>query len=361
MEFGLFLQPGHPPERPFKAGVEWDLRMLRWADELGFSEAWVGEHHNAPWEPNGAPDLLIAQALQQTKRIRLGVGGYLLPYYHPAALATRVAVLDQMSEGRINFGIAASAIPTDLAMFHVDSASGQNREMTRESLDIILRLWNDPPPFTIRGKYWTVTKPDTMYESLRTHMKPVQLPHPPIGVTGLSKNSDTLKLAGERGFLPMSLNLNTGYVASHWKAVEIGAARAGRVPNRRDWRMVREVFVADTDEEAWRLSVGGMMGYVMREYFLPLYGKFNFLEYFKHDPELPDSAVTAEYCGKHNWIIGSPETVVAKIEEIFHELGGFGTLLVQTFDYSENSEVWHNSFQLLMNEVRPKVAHLTAN
>jgi alkanesulfonate monooxygenase SsuD/methylene tetrahydromethanopterin reductase-like flavin-dependent oxidoreductase (luciferase family) len=199
-----------------------------------------------------------------------------------------------------------------------------------------------------------------MYESLRTHMKPVQLPHPPIGVTGLSKNSDTLKLAGERGFLPMSLNLNTAYVASHWDAVRIGAERTGRTPNRRDWRMVREVFVAETDEEAWRLSVGGMMGYVMREYFLPLYGKFNFLEYFKHDSNVADSDVTAEYCGKHNWIIGSPKTVTEQIERIFDELGGFGTLLVQTFDYSENPEAWRNSFRLLMTEVKPKVSHLMA-
>ena len=53
--------------------------------------------------------------------------------------------------------------------------------------------------------------------------KPLQAPHPPIGVAGLSKNSDTLKLAGERGFIPMSLNLNPAYVSSHWDAVEAGA------------------------------------------------------------------------------------------------------------------------------------------
>jgi alkanesulfonate monooxygenase SsuD/methylene tetrahydromethanopterin reductase-like flavin-dependent oxidoreductase (luciferase family) len=66
-----------------------------------------------------------------------------------------------------------------------------------------------------------------------------------------SKGSDTLKLAGEKGFLPMSLNLNPAYVGSHWEAVEIGAAKAGRTPDRGEWRMVREVFVADTDEEAF--------------------------------------------------------------------------------------------------------------
>ena len=85
-----------------------------------------------------------------------------------------------------------------------------------------------------------------------------------IGVAGVSKGSDTLKLAGEHGFLPMSLNLNPGYVASHWESVEEGARRTGRSPRRADWRLVREIFVAESDAEAWRLSVESMMGRMMR-------------------------------------------------------------------------------------------------
>ena len=63
MELGYFSMPSHPPERGLKAGHDWDLQTLRWLDELGYSEAWIGEHHTAPWEPHPAPDLLIAQAL----------------------------------------------------------------------------------------------------------------------------------------------------------------------------------------------------------------------------------------------------------------------------------------------------------
>src|SRR5438552_18851208 len=99
-----------------------------------------------------------------------------------------------------------------------------------------------------------------MRRTWRRHIGPLKRPYPPIGVAGVSKGSDTLKLAGERGFWPMSLNLNPGYVASHWESVELGAARSGRTPRRADWRLVREVFVADTDAEAMRLSAGGMMG-----------------------------------------------------------------------------------------------------
>ncbi len=359
MQFGYFTMPSHPPERGLKAGHDWDLQVLRWADELGYTEAWIGEHHTAPWEPHPAPDLLVAQALLQTKQIRIGPGGFLLPYHHPAELANRVAMLDHLSEGRLNFGVAASGLPSDWAMFHVDGMGGVNREMTREALDIILRLWSDEPHFDYEGQFWQVAKPATMYGFLKPHIKPLQKPHPPIGVAGLSKNSDTLKLAGEHGFLPLSLNLNPGYVRSHWDAVEEGAARSGRTPWRGDWRVVREVFVAETDEEAWRLSVGGMMGRMMREYFLPLLANFGFLEYLKHRPDVPDSDVTVEYCAQHNWLIGSPATVAAKLARVYDDVGGFGQLLVFGFDYLENPEVWHTSMQLLMHEVMPRVAHLT--
>ena len=197
----------------------------------------------------------MAQALLQTKNIRLGPGGFLLPYHHPAELANRVAMLDHMAQGRFNFGVAASGLPSDWAMFDVDGFTGQHREMTRESLEIILRLWTEDEPFEYKGQYWNVNKTGRMYDTLIPHITPFQKPHPPIGVAGLSKNSDTLKMAGERGFLPMSLNLNPSYVKSHWDAVEEGAKRSGRTPHRSEWRMVREVFVAETDEEAWKLSV----------------------------------------------------------------------------------------------------------
>jgi alkanesulfonate monooxygenase SsuD/methylene tetrahydromethanopterin reductase-like flavin-dependent oxidoreductase (luciferase family) len=358
VQYGLFTMPSHPPERSLYDGHQWDLQVLRWADELGFQEAWIGEHHTAPWEPHPAPDLLIAQALLQTERIRLAPGGFLLPYHHPAELANRVAMLDHLAQGRLNFGVAASGLPSDWAMFNVDGTSGQNREMTREALDIILKLWTEDEPFDYDGKYWRVSKTGLMYDTLKPHIMPFQRPHPPIGVAGLSKGSDTLKLAGERGFIPLSLNLNPAYVASHWEAVEEGARRTGRTPNRSEWRLVREVFVAETDEQAHRLSLGAMMGRQYREYWLTLLGHFGFLDYLKHDPDLPDSAVTPEYCAEHNWLMGSPETVARKLHEVYEQVGGFGVLLVYCFDYAENPEAWHTSMRLLVEEVAPRCADL---
>ena len=359
MKTGLFLMPSHPPERDFYEGQQWDLQVLRWADGYGFDEAWIGEHFTSPWEPNPAPDVLIAQALPQTTRIKLAPGAHLLPYHHPAELACRVAFMDHLARGRFMFGVGSSGLPSDWKMFNVDGLAGENRRMTAEALDIILKLWETEGALDYEGQYWTVHAPDLMLRNLYHHIKPYQKPHPPIGIAGLTPKSDTLKLAGERGLLPLSLNFSPPYVATHWEAVEEGAARTGRTPSRADWRLVREVFVADTDAEAERWSVGSHLGRMMREYFLPLLADFDFIQYLKDDPSVPDADVTPEWLVHHGWLVGSVDTVVEKLEQMYTATGGFGTLLVLGIDYADDPEPWRYSMELLMKQVLPRVAHLT--
>ena len=69
MELGYFAMPSHPPECGLKEGHDWDLQVLRWLDELGYQEAWIGEHHTAPWEPHPAPDLLVVGGFRQTNSL----------------------------------------------------------------------------------------------------------------------------------------------------------------------------------------------------------------------------------------------------------------------------------------------------
>jgi alkanesulfonate monooxygenase SsuD/methylene tetrahydromethanopterin reductase-like flavin-dependent oxidoreductase (luciferase family) len=101
-----------------------------------------------------------------------------------------------------------------------------------------------------------------------------------------------------------------------------------------------------------------MMGRMMSEYFLPLLSNFGFKEYLKHNPEVPDDAVTVEYCAQHNWLVGSPETVAKKLEKVYHDVGGFGQLLVFGFDYADHPEAWHTSLRLIQERVKPLVQHL---
>ena len=80
-------------------------------DALGFEEAWIGEHFTAAWKPCAAPNVLIAQALLRTKRIRLGALSHLLPFHHPLELAHRVAHLDHIAEGRYQLGVEMACCP----------------------------------------------------------------------------------------------------------------------------------------------------------------------------------------------------------------------------------------------------------
>lgn len=361
MKLGMFLMPSHPPERTLKAGQDYDLEVIKAGDKLGYTEAWVGEHYTAPWEPNPSPDLLIAQALMQTERIVLAPGAHLLPYHHPAELACRVAFMDHLAQGRYMFGIGASGLPSDWQLFCVDGFKGENRDMTREALDMILNIWASDGGYKHEGKYWKVDVPTPMLGTLKHHIKPFQQPHPPIGIAGFSPNSDTLKLAGERGFIPLSLNLSTAYCASHWDAVVEGAQKTGRNPTRDQWRIVREIFVADTDDEAYRHCVKGMMGRMMSEYLLPLFNDFKFTPLLKDDPKIADEDVTPEYLAHHGWLVGSVATVKRKLGEMVDQVGGFGTLLHFVFDYADNPQPWFKSMRLMSEEVMPHFAERTRN
>jgi alkanesulfonate monooxygenase SsuD/methylene tetrahydromethanopterin reductase-like flavin-dependent oxidoreductase (luciferase family) len=359
MQYGIFMMPSHPPERETFVGHQWDLDCLELADKLGFSEAWIGEHYTTPWEPVPSPDLMIAQALMRTKNIKLATGVHLLPYHHPAELAHRVAYLDHMAQGRFMFGIGSGGLPTDYDLFDVDGMNGQHREMTRESIDIILKLWESKEPFQYKGKFWNASHPeDSKDGNLKYFLTPYQKPYPPIGVASVSIRSETLKIAGERGFIPMSLAFNGDYVVSHWEAVEEGAARSGKTPSRNDWRITRDVWVADSDDEAYDKAVNGMLGRVWRDYLLPLFGSFDLLHVIKHDSSVPDSAVTPEYMAEHVWLIGSPDTVEKKILDLYEMCGGFGTLLSLIYDNMDNQAGWEKSMKLLSQEVMPRLTNL---
>jgi alkanesulfonate monooxygenase SsuD/methylene tetrahydromethanopterin reductase-like flavin-dependent oxidoreductase (luciferase family) len=355
MRYGYFMMPMHPPGSFLADTLDHDLRQIERLDGLGFDEAWIGEHFTAPWEPCPAPDLLIAQALAQTQRIVLAPGAHLLPYHHPIELAHRVAYLDHMAAGRLMLGVGISALPSDLMLFDVDAAGGENRRRTLESLDIMLRLWKEGG-FDHDGEFWNVRRPKTAFDFLGVHLKPFQRPHPPIGIAGLSPGSETLKLAGERGFLPLSISLNPAHTASHWTSVEEGAARSGRTPDRRQWRLVRDIFVARSDDEARKRAREGAMGRCWREYLLPFYVGNGFGAHFKRRPTEPDSVLDVDYLIEHNWFVGSPATVIEKLQRLQQDTGGFGGLLVMMYDATGEQSWWDESLELLAHAVMPHLA-----
>jgi alkanesulfonate monooxygenase SsuD/methylene tetrahydromethanopterin reductase-like flavin-dependent oxidoreductase (luciferase family) len=355
---GAFLMPSHPPDRPVREGQRLDLAEIERLDRLGFDEAWIGEHFTAAWEPCPAPDLLIAQALTRTRRIRLGPLGHLLPYHHPVELAHRVAYLDHLAEGRYQLGVGISALSTDHALFGL-AGGGVNRRMTFEALDLMTRLWREGAS-EFSGEFWTTHTPpsDLGGLGLGYHLRPYQTPHPPIAIAGMTPGSANHKLAGEKGYLPVSFVIgpDAAVTARHWDAVVEGAARSGRTPDRGEWRVIRDVYVAPTDAEARDLALGGTMGRCWREFLLPLYLGLRLGPLLKTDPAMPDEDVCLDYVADNLWITGSPGTVANRITELFRQTGGFGYLLITSYDShgaAGEQEAWERSLRLLTGEVLP--------
>ena len=356
MQFGLFMMPLHPPYRPFADCYDRDVAQIVLADQLGFREAWVGEHLTERWENAPAPDLLLAQALALTKTVRLGTGVTLLALHNPVYLAHRLAMLDHMARGRFQWGIGGGGIPTDLSLFGLEASTVRAR--SAEVLDVVLKLWASDGRFTYRGKFFDIDTPvlDPVKER-GYYMKPFQAPHPPIAVAASTPDSSSMKMAGERGWIPMSSSLlSRSYLADHWRLVETGAAAGGRRADRRQWRIARDVLVAPTSAMA-RERARAVLGRNYEQHQYPNRIGTAQMASTKLEPSMPDDAVTVDYLMENVWIVGDPSECAEKIHQLYEESGGFGALLSITTD-SDDAGWDHESLRLLMEDVAPRVAHL---
>lgn len=359
MKLGYFTMPLHPPGSLHHETFHEDLEQIIALDKLGFQEAWIGEHFTSVWENIPAPDLFIAQALGVTKNIILGPGVTCMPNHNPFILANRIAQLDHMAKGRLHWGVGSGGFPGDFEVFGFDFESGENKTMTKEALDCVLGIWDDPKPGNYKSKWWNFTIPETDdWIGVKYHIPPYQKPHPPIALAGVSAKSDTLFLAGERGYIPMSINFTpANLLRTHWTAVEDGAKKAGKVANHSSWRIAREVYVADTTEQARREALGGTMARDFNDYFFRSLKKMNMMKLFKSNPEIADSDITMEYLVDNIWIVGSPDDVEKKIRKLYEDVGGFGVLLAMGHEWNPK-EKWSNSMELLANEVLPRISDL---
>ena len=248
---GIFIMPFHPPEKPLAQGYDEDIELAVLADELGFDEFWIGEHHTMRYETIVVPEVFIGRALGVTKRIRFGPAPICVNLHHPAYLATRLAFLDHLAHGRLNLCLGPSGVSTDYELYGQNPKDGGR--MTVEAIDVILKLWASDPPYEHEGQFWQFSLKEHVDEVSQIGFihKPLQQPHPPILMPGITRDSYSLKLAGQYGFAPFSAALAAGNVlANNWATYENSAVEAGRQPDRADWRVARAIFLADTTEEA---------------------------------------------------------------------------------------------------------------
>ncbi|MDR6989153.1 alkanesulfonate monooxygenase SsuD/methylene tetrahydromethanopterin reductase-like flavin-dependent oxidoreductase (luciferase family) [Paenarthrobacter nitroguajacolicus] len=359
MKIGLFAIPLVLDYEPFagrtaKEVIDWDIQVAKWADEAGLEEMWFAEHYTLGREPSPAPDLMIAAISQVTSKLRLAAGAHLLPYHNPISLAHRLMWLDHMTGGRYIAGVAQGTYPTDAHIFDLKDKA-KRTEMMQEALQIILAIWNRKEPFRFEGKFWTVDMPDYDPFWFGPHMKPFQTPHPPIAITGSSAKSPSLAEAGKNGFIPSSQHVRSSILRQHWDTVSVAAAEAGRTADRSQWRILRDVFVGDTDSSAMDAFLNGPAGRGWRDSMIPLFRDLGLTSELVGD-DVDPADVTVEYLAENMLMVGSVNTVVEKMRTLQDETGGYGIQLAFTHDHTTDPEPFRRHVQLLGEEVGPRVA-----
>jgi len=180
---------------------------------------------------------------------------------------------------------------------------------------------------------------------------------PEIAVTGLSHRSGSLKWAGTQGFKPISFFGGSELMKSHWEVYEEAAQANGFSTDRQEFRVCRDVFIADTDAEAKKRAVEGALGETWRRYLVPIYKRFGIFDGYLADAGTGITAdeVDLDFVAEHIWLCGSPETVTKKIEDTIEKTGEWGTLCINTHDAHAEPEPWFESMRRLTSEVLPKV------
>jgi alkanesulfonate monooxygenase SsuD/methylene tetrahydromethanopterin reductase-like flavin-dependent oxidoreductase (luciferase family) len=211
MRFGIFYE--HQLPRPWAQGDEHRLlkdalEQVELADRLGIDYLWEVEHHFLEeYSHSSAPEVFLGAASQRTSRIRLGHGIVQIPpaYNHPARVAERIATLDLLSGGRVEFGTGESSSEAELGGFGI--AREDKRAQWEEALDVITRMLVEEPFAGHQGKFIDVPPRNVV-------PKPLQRPHPPLWVA--CSRRETIHLAATKGIGALSFSFIEPHRAKEW-------------------------------------------------------------------------------------------------------------------------------------------------
>jgi alkanesulfonate monooxygenase SsuD/methylene tetrahydromethanopterin reductase-like flavin-dependent oxidoreductase (luciferase family) len=356
MHLGLFMMPLHPPERPMDETLAEDTEKALLADRLGFHELWVGEHFSASSEPIANPMMFMAALAPRTNLV-FATGVINLPNHHPAMVAAEVAQFDHMTQGRFIMGIGPGGLASDWELFGNTDAGLRGRRML-ESIDAILKIWSQDPPYDIEGPTWTARIRNAVIPEFGVGAmpKPYRLPHPPIAITARSVDSFGVKAAAERGWGVVSANfVAERVVEGHWRTLSAALAANGKRADGRNWRVARNVCIAPTDAEARdrMFHAEGANRYYFH-YLSNLARRAGLLETLKPRADTPDEAVTLEAIIEDCVICGSPRTVLDRLVAFRERVGPFGHMLMAGLDWSGPNAAWEaETMRRLAEEVMP--------
>jgi len=344
LRFGIFMAPYHAPHESPTACFDRDRELVQWLDELGYDEAWIGEHHSAGYEIISSPELFIADLAAHTRNIRLGTGVISLPYHNPFMVAERMNQLDHLTRGRAILGVGPGLLPSDAMMLGIDPR--EQRRMMSEALDVILRL--------LRGEVVTEKTDWFDLRDAKLHLTPYSRPHLEVAVAA-SVTPSGPRTAGRYGISMLSPAATTqgGFnaLAYHWGMVEETAAEHGQSVARDRWRVAGWCHVAETREQARRDVMVGLA---------------DFLYYFQKVVALPGIPETGspEECldamvNLGVAVVGTPDDMIAQIARLEEQSGGFGAFLSISHDWA-NREATRRSYELISRYVMPRFQDASA-
>jgi natural product biosynthesis luciferase-like monooxygenase protein len=311
VNFGYYILNTYVPE------VDGDSPELyaRWleqidaAENLGFDSLWITEHHFRHFGGMmPSPSVILAAAAQRTRRLRLGCAVSILPMHNPLRIAEEFAMVDLLSNGRLNFGAGRGMHPTEYAVFGYDWKNAQSR--LPEALDIVIKAWTDGE-FEWRGQHYQFPK-------LNVYPKPAQKPHPPIYVTA-NRDPESFAMIAARGHHLMTLPWIASNELQGQRVRQYQAAlqSAGHSVENTDVFVMYPIYVGADDGRAraeiidcwhrWRSFALEALGLnaPQEEAYQRV---FNHLSY---DAMVRDS----------RGVFGSPETCVAILRKIFDVVG----------------------------------------
>jgi limonene 1,2-monooxygenase len=351
MDFGIFSN-GFRPHTTASQTYQEDLAEIVLADQLGFRDAYISEHHGEPVyigkvDTLPVPELLMCRAAAVTKQIRMGAAVKLIHLAHPVDTAIQAAVADHVIGGsRYIFGFG-SGFPSPLFANERGLSYEDRHGRLRESLDLILKCWTAPEPFDWDGKYWKG-------KGIVATPQPLVAPHMPMATA--TDTEAMIDIAGARGYTQLMAQLEpAGSIRRKGDRYARAAKAAGRDVPLSKIAVARYVYLADSRREAMddlRADIDYELGYQMQRGLIRLI-KSNY------DIGIKGDAVTFDQLAEAGiYYLGDPDTVARQIREFYDASGGFGTLLIVTGKKWATREKVFRSMRLFMDHVAPQLRGL---
>ena len=359
MRLGYFTMPLHPLHRDNTELLHEDRATIIHADNLGFYDAFIGEHLTDKAENVTNSLLFLATLIFHTKNIKLGSGTSNLSHAHPTLIASQVAMFDHLAKGRFIFGVSPGALASDAEARGI--LSEDRNQLFAEAIDVILAIWGGEPPYNIdlpNNRFKVSTKETMVLEIGRGYlMKPYQKPHPEIVGTVVAPFSKGVIAMGKRDFHPMSANfLMNHWLPSHWTNYAEGKQSVGIKANPADWRVARTVFVGDTSAIA-RSYGGDDANSPYRYYYKQMLAKMKISNrhvIFKTHKDQPDEEISLDKIIDELVIRGTVNEVVDKILALREQAGEFGEIVYAGMDLVDPL-IGRRSMELMAQEVMPRV------